>query len=49
MLQNGVEDGQKLTHTGCQANFFDLACGQEPFVQGFNPRVLARGHKRAHV
>jgi hypothetical protein len=49
MLQHGVEDGQKLTHTGRQGDFFDLSRGQEPFVKGFAPRVVTRGDQCAHV
>ena len=49
MLQHGVEYGQKLTHTRRQSHFFDLPRGQEPFVKGFDPRIVARGDKCAHV
>src|SRR5712691_6687844 len=49
MFQHGVEYGQKLMHTGRQGDFFGLSRSQEPFVKGFDPRVVARGHKGAHV
>jgi hypothetical protein len=44
-----MEYGQKLMPTGRQGDFFPLARGQEPFAKGFAPRVVARGHKGAHV
>ena len=49
MLQHGVEYGQKLMHTRRQGHFFDLPRREEPFVKGFDPRVVTRGHEGAHV
>ena len=48
MRQHGVEYGQKLMYTSCQSDFFDFACGQEPCIKGFDPRVVARRHEGAH-
>src|SRR6266571_2090268 len=49
MLQHSIEDGQKRMHTGRQGDFFHLSRSQEPFVKGFDPRVVARGDTGAHV
>ena len=48
MLQHGVENGQELVHTGCQGDFFDFPCGEQPFVKDFDPRILARGDEGPH-
>src|SRR5574341_877915 len=49
MFQHRVQYGQKLMHTGCQGDFFDLPRREEPFVKGVDPRVGARGHQGPHV
>src|SRR5712692_2783155 len=49
LLQHGVENRQELMYAGRQRDFFDLPRSQEPFVKGFDPRVVARGHEGPHV
>jgi len=49
MLQHRVENRQELMHTGRQGDFFDLPRSEEAVIKGVDPRVVARGHKGAHV
>ena len=42
------QHGQKPVPTGHQGHFFDFPDGEQPFIKGFDPRVEARGHERAH-
>ena len=49
MFQHSIENGQQRMPTRGQRDFFDVPCGEEPLVQCFALRVVARGYEGPHV
>ncbi len=40
---------QQLAHAGVDGDCLGLACGEKPFIKGFQDRVAAHGHQRGHT
>jgi len=49
VFQHGIEDRYKLSHAGNDRNFAHLAFSNEPFVKGFNLRVVLYGAEHRHI
>ena len=49
MLEHGVEDYEKLAHTGCKGQLLRLTGGQQFLVEGRNDWVTATSYQSSHV
>ena len=49
MLEHGVEDYEKLAHTGCKGQLLRLTGGQQFLVESPNDWVTATSYQSSHV
>ena len=49
MLEHGVEDYEKLAHTGCESQLLRLTAGQQSLVEAPDDGVAATSYQCSHV
>ena len=49
IAEHGVEDGEQLSHNGCERKFLGFAGSEEAPVKGLEYRVVAAANQGGHV